>query len=104
MLILQYLQDEGYLASRMTIHDETNVKYRELDDKLSDIKASLLALRIFSAFKLYDFMCVEIEKMHFGWGLDRSGSNMLFTILYQESEIIPVCHIQATVLGITGTA
>ena len=43
MLILQYLQDEGYLASRMTIHDETNVKYRELDDKLSDIKASLFA-------------------------------------------------------------
>lgn len=37
-MILQYLQDEGYHSSRMTLSDEANWKQAELEDQQMDLR------------------------------------------------------------------
>jgi transcription initiation factor IIE alpha subunit len=37
-MILQYLQDEGYHSSRVTLHDEANCKWHEYEDQQMDMK------------------------------------------------------------------
>jgi COMPASS component SWD3 len=37
-MILQYLHDEGYEASRMVLHDEANVKWRDHEEQQQEIK------------------------------------------------------------------
>jgi COMPASS component SWD3 len=32
-MILQYLSDEGYYASRAVVHDEANVKWKEREER-----------------------------------------------------------------------
>lgn len=37
-MILQYLQDEGFHAAKMTLHDEANLKWREYETQVLDMK------------------------------------------------------------------
>ncbi len=37
-MIAQYLNDEGYLASKTTLLDEANMKLQEREERLLDIK------------------------------------------------------------------
>ena len=37
-MIAQYLNDEGYVASKMTVLDEANIKLEEREERVMDIK------------------------------------------------------------------
>ena len=37
-MVLQYLQDEGYHQSRMMLHDESQVKWRDQQQQTVDLK------------------------------------------------------------------
>lgn len=37
-MIIQYLGDEGYVASKMTVHDEANLKLHEKEERTSEAK------------------------------------------------------------------
>lgn len=37
-IIMQYLQDEGYHASQSVLYDETNVKWKEREERIIEVK------------------------------------------------------------------
>lgn len=37
-IIMQYLSDEGYHTSQAVLHDETNVKWREREERSMEVK------------------------------------------------------------------
>lgn len=37
-MIIQYLSDEGYTASKMTVYDEANVKWHEREERIVEVK------------------------------------------------------------------
>lgn len=37
-IIMQYLQDEGYHASQSVLYDETNVKWKEREERTLEVK------------------------------------------------------------------
>lgn len=37
-IIMQYLQDEGYHASQSVLYDETNVKWKEREERTIEVK------------------------------------------------------------------
>jgi hypothetical protein len=37
-MLLQYLHEEGYNSSRLTLHDEANVKWKDLEEQQVDVK------------------------------------------------------------------
>lgn len=37
-IIMQYLQDEGFHASHSVLYDETNVKWKEREEKTVEVK------------------------------------------------------------------
>jgi len=37
-MIIQYLSDEGYTASKMTVYDESNVKWHEREERVVEVK------------------------------------------------------------------
>ncbi len=37
-MIIQYLSDEGYTSSKMTVYDEANVKWHEREERIVEVK------------------------------------------------------------------
>lgn len=61
-MIIQYLSDEGYPASKMTIYDEANVKRHEREEHAMDFKRTKKAIlgTIKKKEKIYYFLFLKV--------------------------------------------
>ena len=79
-MILQYLQDEGYTASSMTIQDETNVKLLEQVSQRAHVKRMRRAI--------LDGDWLEVEKLCAKSGFAKSKSFLYAAYRAQYLELI----------------
>ena len=79
-MILQYLQDEGYPASSMTIQDETNVKLLEQVSQRAHVKRMRRAI--------LDGDWLEVEKLCAKSGFAKSKSFLYAAYRAQYLELI----------------
>lgn len=62
-MILQYLSDEGYYASRAVVHDEANVKWKEREERgieAKRLKQAILGKRTVAAWTISLFIFVHL--------------------------------------------
>lgn len=72
-IIMQYLQDEGYHASQSVLYDETNVKWKEREERTLEVKRlkkailgkrrNLLVCTIITHHDIVDGDWQEVEKL-----------------------------------------
>jgi hypothetical protein len=97
-MILQYLSDEGYYASRAVVHDEANVKWKEREER--GIEAKRLKQAILGSCSLHFFLpylpaylLTLVMKMVIGPKLKSLVQNQLlkitdrFSILFTNNSI-----------------
>jgi hypothetical protein len=99
-MILQYLNEEGFNSSRITLHDEANVKAVEWEEQNSDarkIKKAILGtnpkLFICLGFCLYNLcLCEGTSRRR----LVRSGQ-VVSKVFYAQSKESPIRRLQTTI-------
>ncbi|EXX66134.1 Rsa4p [Rhizophagus irregularis DAOM 197198w] len=77
-MIIQYLSDEGYTASKMTVYDEANVKWHEREERIVEVKRLKKAILDF-----YNWIWAEVDKLS-AKPLVKNHKSFLYAVYKQQ--------------------
>ncbi len=95
-MIIQYLQEEGYVGSVMTIQDESNVRLTEQLYKMNHMKKMKKSI-----LGIFIYYVVIFIYTYFRGRLGR-GRKIKYKKYFQNTTKFSICSLQASLFGATG--